>query len=78
MPSQKFLVLVDKSATQEQMDQTASDIESKGGKIVDTWSSALKGFSVEINPADLQGLQSLQGSNSFISTIEPDGEVRIN
>ncbi|KZT62058.1 hypothetical protein CALCODRAFT_490628 [Calocera cornea HHB12733] len=78
MSSQKFLVLVDKSATQAQMDQTASDIESKGGKIVDTWTSALKGFSVEISPEDLKGLQSLQGSNNFISTIEPDGEVRIN
>jgi len=76
MSSQKFMVLLDKSVSKEQMDQTASDIESKGGRILDTWTAALKGFSVEIDPADLQSLQSLQSSNSFIDTIEADGEVR--
>ncbi|EJU04197.1 hypothetical protein DACRYDRAFT_20809 [Dacryopinax primogenitus] len=78
MSSQKFLVLVDKSATQEQMDQTAADIESKGGRILDSWTSALKGFSVVIDTADLTRFQSLQGTNNFISTIEPDGEVHVN
>ncbi|TFK54335.1 protease propeptide/inhibitor [Heliocybe sulcata] len=70
----RYIVVFKQSASQEEIDKYAQDINSNGGEIKDRYDSIMKGFSATI-PAQflLQMQNSLQ--DGPIDYIEPDGVV---
>ncbi|GJE94489.1 hypothetical protein PsYK624_106590 [Phanerochaete sordida] len=75
--SGKYIVVFKKTATPDQINKYADDVNANGGQVKDRWDtgSLLKGFSATIPDQFLTQLQSLAGD--VIDYIEPDSTVTI-
>ncbi|THG98070.1 hypothetical protein EW026_g4055 [Hermanssonia centrifuga] len=74
--SSKYIVVFKKSASQEEVQKYADEVNANGGSVTNVYDSVLKGFSAAIPDGFLSQLQSLQG-NGVIDYIEPDSVVTI-
>ncbi|KAI0341910.1 hypothetical protein BDW22DRAFT_1429429 [Trametopsis cervina] len=72
--SGKYIVVFKNSATPEEINKYAEDVNQNGGSVKNVWHSGLKGFSAEITPEYFTSLQSLTG-NGPIDYIEEDSVV---
>ncbi|KAG8983126.1 hypothetical protein FRB90_006293 [Tulasnella sp. 427] len=67
----KFIVVFKESATQEQINEYAEQVNSNGGKVTNHYGTVLKGFAAELTESQFQNFQ----GNDIIDYIEPDGVV---
>jgi len=66
-----YIVVFKDTATDDQINKYANEVNTSGGQVNHRYDSVMKGFSAKISD---QHLQSLQGDD-IIDYIEPDGVV---
>ncbi|RKO96601.1 hypothetical protein CAUPRSCDRAFT_2149, partial [Caulochytrium protostelioides] len=66
-----YIITLKDSVTDAQIEAAAKQITEQGGTITERYTSALKGFAVEMPD---NGLHSLQ-AHEHVEDIEPEGEV---
>ncbi|KAG0367189.1 hypothetical protein BC939DRAFT_450857 [Gamsiella multidivaricata] len=69
----KVIVAFKENTPASEIDTAVKDVESKGGKITQRYTTALLGFAAEVPDASIQILS----VHPHVDYIEPDGEVTI-
>ncbi|KAI0696719.1 protease propeptide/inhibitor [Cytidiella melzeri] len=72
--SGKYIVVFKNTATPDEINQYASEVNTNGGTVRDVWTGGMKGFSAEIPHQYMATLQSLVDDGP-IDYIEEDGVV---
>ncbi|KAG8983127.1 hypothetical protein FRB90_006294 [Tulasnella sp. 427] len=71
--SGKYIVVFKDSATQEQIEQYAEEVNNGGGEVTARYDTVIKGFAAYLTGSQLQNFQ----GDDIIDYIEPDHVISI-